>query len=421
MDPSMSPPGGSAAPPPGLMILPVAHDDIPRHVFYVLNWVFFAICTLAFAIRIYIRIACFRRLLLEDYIMIVALILHNAEAVLIQLFVGYAYDLEQLQEGKPVALSPNFFSQVEKSFVSVGTSISLTIVGVLLVKLNFLLFFRCLGSHIRWFAFLWWATLVLTVGTAAAQIGMQDFQCFFGGIELILGGRCATIAVMDRIFFNAIFSAVVDALTDLLIICFPVAILWRSRIDMRKKIALTFIFCLVSLTMAITIIRGSIFHDVYDPSSDRGRMQSVTFTWFWFYCEFTVAFIIACLVSFRTLFLHRERKYNARKDDEERRKALYESARRRGIKGRLRYFHDSVLDTCKTLEGRYSDESDTLTMRDLPGLMTVDFNDDANWTKNLPKTATTETTSLSGTRDGSGSVQSLLGKPEATYMPGRAV
>ncbi|KFA81676.1 hypothetical protein S40288_07231 [Stachybotrys chartarum IBT 40288] len=398
MDPSMSPPGGSAAPPPGLMLLPVAHDDIPRHVFYILNWVFFAICTIALAIRIYIRIACFRRLLLEDYIMIVALILHNAEAVLIQLFVGYAYDLELLQEGKPVALSPNFFSQVEESLISVGTSISITIVGILLVKLNFLLFFRCLGSHIRWFAFLWWATLVLTVGTTAAQIGMQDFQCFFGGIELILGGRCATIAAVDRIFFNAIFSAVVDALTDLLIICFPVAILWRSRIDMRKKIALTFIFCLVSLTMAITIIRGSIFHDVYDPP-----------------------FIVACLVSFRTLFLHRERKSNARKDDEERRKALYESARRRGIKGRLRYFHDSVLDTCKTLEGRYSDESDTLTMRDLPGLMTVDFNDDANWTKNLPKTATTEATSVFGTRDGSGSVQSLLGKPEATYMPGRAI
>lgn len=65
-------------------------------------------------------------------------------------------------------------------------------------------------------------------------------------------------------------------------------VLWGSRIGMQKKLILTFIFSLVFLTIAITIVRGSIFHGVYSSTSGQAQMQSATFTWFWFYCEFSV-------------------------------------------------------------------------------------------------------------------------------------
>jgi len=56
----------------------------------------------------------------------------------------------------------------------------LTIAGVLIVKLNFLLFFKWLGQGIRTFTLVWWAVMLFTVASTIAQIGMQQFECFFG-------------------------------------------------------------------------------------------------------------------------------------------------------------------------------------------------------------------------------------------------
>ncbi|KAF2177970.1 hypothetical protein K469DRAFT_541349, partial [Zopfia rhizophila CBS 207.26] len=370
------------------VILPTSSAVISPTAFYVLNWLFFALCTIAFAVRAYIRYVCFRRLLFEDYLMLFALFLHISEAVLIQLYVQYAYDLEAVGMDDLSKLGPDFFPHSQKAFAAVGTCINLTIVGVLVVKLNFLLFFRRLGENIYRFNIAWWAILVFTVAGAIAQIGMQQFGCFFNDITYIFSEHCTDTAALKHIFFNAIFSAVADAVSDFFIIGLPITILWRSHISKRKKFILSLVFGLVFLTIAITIVRGSVFHEVYNNATSKGngRMQSATFTWFWFYCEFSVAFIIACIVSFRTLFVQRRNEADKRDQVEKRREQIYRSAIRRGLRARARQFHDSVLVTCKTLEG-VSDSDADLSMRGLPGvptgLMTVNFDDDSNWRKTV--------------------------------------
>lgn len=47
---------------------------------------FFGLYIVAMSVKSYIRYTYFRRLVLEDYLMLFALFLHSAEAVLIQLF-----------------------------------------------------------------------------------------------------------------------------------------------------------------------------------------------------------------------------------------------------------------------------------------------------------------------------------------------
>lgn len=189
------------------------------------------------------------------------------------------------------------------------------------------------------------------------------------------------------------------------VVLFPVWILWGSGISLRKKIALTFVFSLVWLTIAITIVRGSIFHQQYAMSHADGapaQMQSPTFTWFWFYMEFSVAFIIACIVSFRSLFVQRAKKSTAPREEQRRREAAYRSAIR-GWRARRQKLYDSVLDTCRELEGWSGSDAETLNMRGLPtvpsGLMTVDFHDDGNWQKKKKKgggmTTSTTMTSVS--------------------------
>ena len=162
------------------------------------------------------------------------------------------------------------------------------------------------------------------------------------------------------------------------------------------------------LTIAITIVRGSIFHNQYAMSHEDGapaQMQSPTFTWFWFYMEFSVAFIIACIVSFRSLFVQRAQKSSAPREEQHRREAAYRSAIR-GWRARRQKLYDSVLDTCRALEGWSGSDAETLNMRGLPtvpsGLMTVDFQDDANWQKKKKRggdmTTTTTMTSVSTLR-----------------------
>ncbi|KAL2016803.1 hypothetical protein VTK56DRAFT_2972 [Thermocarpiscus australiensis] len=381
------------------LIAPTGNDNIAATPFYVLTWIFFGLCIVAFAIRAYIRYATFRRLVLEDYLMLFALALHSVEAVLVQLYVGHMYDVEAVENGDFSRIGPDFFPNAKKGFAALGACVNITMVGVLVIKLNFLIFFKRLGTSVRKFAIAWWAVTLFTIGGAIAQIGMQQFGCFFGSADYIFSDNCASEAALRRIFINAIFSAAVDALSDILILCFPIWILWGSGISLRKKLALTFVFSLVWLTIAITIVRGSVFHDQYSlAAAGKGvQMQSATFTWFWFYMEYSVAFLIACIVSFRSLFVQRANKSSAMREQQRRREEAYRSALRRGQgwRAKLRQFHDGVLETCRTLEGWSGSDGGPPAMRGLPtvpsGLMTVDFQDDRNWKRAFKKTNWTST------------------------------
>ncbi|KAH6847190.1 hypothetical protein B0I37DRAFT_374445 [Chaetomium sp. MPI-CAGE-AT-0009] len=350
----------------------VGNDNIAAGPFYVLNWVFLSLCIVAFSVRAYIRFVCFGKLVVEDYLMLVALTLHSAQAVLIQLYVGYMYDVEAVEKGNLSKIGPDFLANSNKAFIAIGAGINITVISVLIVKLNFLLFFKRLGAHIRKFNIAWWIVTAFTVGGAIVLIGFQEFRCFFGGIEHIFSNHCVAEPVLRRIFIKCIFSAVVDAVSDMLILCFPIWILWGSGISMRKKLALTFVFSLVWFTIAITIVRGSVFHEQYSMAGVQS--QSATFTWFWFHVELSVAFLVACIVSFRSLFVRRAKESALRQEQQERREDAYHSAIRhgRGWRAKWQQMHESVLDKCKTLEG-WSD-SDARTRRGLPtvpsGLMT---------------------------------------------------
>lgn len=71
--------------------------------------------------------------------------------------------------------------------------------------------------------------------------------------------------------------------------CFPIVILWNVRISLRKKIILTCTFGLVALTIAVTIVRGSVFGGVYKSfNKNRGKSMNMSWMWFWMLMEFAV-------------------------------------------------------------------------------------------------------------------------------------
>lgn len=127
------------------------------------------------------------------------------------------YTIEDVQRGDLSVIGPDFYSNSSKAFAALGASVNLTIVGVLIVKLNFLLFFRRLTTNTGKVIMMgWWAVLAFTVAGTIAQVGMQAYKCFFGSIDYIFGANCTQPSSLKSIFFNAIFSAVVDAISDFL-------------------------------------------------------------------------------------------------------------------------------------------------------------------------------------------------------------
>jgi hypothetical protein len=130
------------------------------------------------------------------------------------------------------------------------------------------------------------------------------------------------------------------------------------------------IFGLTLFTVAVTIIRGTIQHGRI--ATDFTQSQNIAWVYFWISIEFITAYIIACLVSFRMLFVRNEKVASA--------KALANSppeGRPSGSKEKSsrRKLLDSLLDTFHSWEGTTRHSNDNMWLnKTLPsGRMSVDF------------------------------------------------
>lgn len=79
----------------------------------------------------------------------------------------------------------------------------------------------------------------------------------------------------------------------------PIAMLVKVRINMRQKLALAVIFSLVVITMVFAIVRVA----TLDSLTERPEQ---TWMYMWSGIENTVAIIIVCLTSYRSIFTRQE-------------------------------------------------------------------------------------------------------------------
>lgn len=120
------------------------------------------------------------------------------------------------RKGRPFQDQLRLLPNSKKGFTALGVCVYITVVGLLVIKLNFLLFFKPLGTGFRSFHIAWWIVTVFTVGGAVVLCGLQEIRCLFGPIDYILGGECVDKSILRRIFVKSVFSVVVDVLSDIL-------------------------------------------------------------------------------------------------------------------------------------------------------------------------------------------------------------
>ncbi|KAF2647119.1 hypothetical protein K491DRAFT_551099, partial [Lophiostoma macrostomum CBS 122681] len=266
-----------------------------------LLWVFFSTATVALAFRFYVRFRCFRKLLVDDYLVGFAWILLLMSACIWFMTIDGMYELSYVSAG--MALPSVNFPHIAHRFL-VGSNVALIMfyTGLWSIKLNFLVFFYRLGDKIRLYNIFWWIVFASTIASGLACIGDTQYHCFSDSLEEIFT-HCHTNAAIRYQEIAIAVNCALDVVTDLMIMSLPISLLWSVRIGFGRKVALVGLFSLVVITMTFAIIRVTVVSKGYTTTQQGARHQAeLSWLYFWSFVEFAIAVLVACLVSFRALF-----------------------------------------------------------------------------------------------------------------------
>ncbi|KAI0813607.1 hypothetical protein GGR55DRAFT_687295 [Xylaria sp. FL0064] len=295
-------------------------------------WLGFGLMTLTFIVRAYIRIVSFRKLIMEDWLTLVALCIYFILSILTTIYLPTLYNIGPIAAGT-VMPGPTYETDTLNALHAFGGMAILSIAGLWTVKVNFLAFFHRLGHQLPKFRIFWWAVFCVVIATGLVEIAIIEFKCL----------------VAD---FNTLSTSVVlDVLTDALMIIFPLSILWTSRISLRKKLVLSAIFLLIGVTIAITIVRGGFAVYVTQPTA--WTELNISYSFFET-LEYIASFLVACVISFRSLFTQRQNQVAHAAERRARRYNVPDTNCRRKKErstDRVQRFYDVFISTCRTLEG----------------------------------------------------------------------
>ena len=130
-----------------------------------------------FAFRIYVRRRVFRRLHLDDAILLAALLLALANASLWQAISHQLYLSIATSSGQ-IPLPPSeLFPQIYTFLHGQIASLYFYITSLWLVKASFLWFFRGLGRKIKRQQIIWWSGAVFTGAAFCICVSMFDYAC----------------------------------------------------------------------------------------------------------------------------------------------------------------------------------------------------------------------------------------------------
>ncbi|KAF1998770.1 hypothetical protein P154DRAFT_577634 [Amniculicola lignicola CBS 123094] len=234
-------------------------------------------------VRLYTRWRTRKRLFWDDFFVVVAWLFVVPCAISATIF------REPL-----VDLSPgNIFKNVVVHSRVLTMTYILWYTSLFCIKIAFLLFFRRLGTEkIRRLNIQWWIIFTTTISSYFISIAIIPYQCSGGEIKKLDCRRGGM-----RNILSISMSCVLDIVTDILIMIIPFTILSQVRLSSKQRWILSAIFSLTMLTIMASVVRTAL---VLGP-----QKNSAQFAWnmLWGAVECSVAIIVACVGSFRALFI----------------------------------------------------------------------------------------------------------------------
>ncbi|KAF7955580.1 hypothetical protein EAE96_004506 [Botrytis aclada] len=258
------------------------------------TWGCTAISLLFVAFRIWVRIRTFKRLSPDDFCVIVAWLLLLSCATICQKISKDMYEMLGVLNGD-LFPPPEGFEKHAENFLRGSAAVYVLYYCTLwLIKISFLLFFGRLLENVD--SYVWPRRIVAIVVFASwiICIGTIPYSCLLPSFAKNLATCLSRFALRIQRFALG-FGCGLDVLTDAMILAIPISMLWTVRLSRKRKLALAGIFSLVIITIIFSIIRQSVV-------SSYSHQFEESWLYTWSLVEQTVAVIIACLASFRSLF-----------------------------------------------------------------------------------------------------------------------
>ena len=130
-----------------------------------------------FTFRIYVRVKSFRKLYVDDALILLAWLMILATAIIWQTLSGAMYRSLRVISGEVYPPPPNFVNDEQNFLRGSAAVIILFYSSLWAVKLSFLIFFRRLVRGVMIQKQLWWCVLAITVGSYFVCIGVTEYNC----------------------------------------------------------------------------------------------------------------------------------------------------------------------------------------------------------------------------------------------------
>jgi hypothetical protein len=272
------------------------HAEVSQEVFLGVMWTLLSVSLACVLARIGIKLRTFRRLFWDDALVMLAWAMLLTTAILWRYNLHFVYDNYEIVQGKR-PFDQNAIRHWDTFMRLIVPFNVLFYTGLWLVKLSFLFFFRSFGTKIHSYETYWWFVLVVTLIAYIGCIADIQYDCTVPAksVEWVLQ-NCATQSKIDWVNRTFYANCALDVLTDLLILSIPIIILWNVNIGLRKKVVLSCIFSATVAIMTVAIIRVAVV-------DSRHQNTEIAWLYFWTFVENGIAIMIACVASFRQLFV----------------------------------------------------------------------------------------------------------------------
>ena len=163
-------------------------------------------------IRIIARIRAFKKLYMDDALVIFALTLALVRAILWQIFAKDMFQMMAVASRRQLP-GPTFIADSE-GYSKASTAVIVLYYSTLwAIKISFLIFFRRLVKNVRRQELLWWPVFGFTIATYFACIGTIQYSCLVVPHEQVLA-NCTKDAAVNSQQFTLKLNCAWDVITD---------------------------------------------------------------------------------------------------------------------------------------------------------------------------------------------------------------
>ncbi|CAD6443768.1 4c810b13-d3d1-4626-acd8-513defa6fcaa [Sclerotinia trifoliorum] len=326
----------------------LAPPRVDHETFTGVAWGGTALSFLFVVFRISVRVRTFKRLSPDDLCVIAAWLLLLSSAIVWQNIIKDMFELLAAGRVNLHPLPEGFETRAQNALRDSAAFTVLFYSTLWLIKLSFLLFFGRLLENVDSFIWPRRIVIVFVLATWTICIGTIPYPCMVPSFAKIVK-ECASSSATSFYHFTLAFNCSMDVLTDIMIMAIPFCILWTVRLSRKKKLAFAGIFSLAVITMIFAIVRVAV-----NIGSPHSTLFDQSWLYTWSLIEQTVAIIVACLASFRSLFARNNISQPAPPDPHE----SYQNDQNRQRKKRLFDVHFGLLSRL-TAPSTYADITET--------------------------------------------------------------